>query len=108
MQKLLVIILIIFILILGYFAFKPIKSVPDYSNKLDSLELQILSIKDKRDSIKKEIDTVIIKIEKNEIYYKQIVDTIIRNNVDDDYIFFCEYLRKRFDDNNNPDSIKEN
>ena len=80
---------------------------PDYSEKLNSIESQLSNVTTKRDSIKLEIDTTIIKIKENETYYKETVNNIIHYNVDSDYIFFCNYLQ-RYSNINYSDTIKAN
>lgn len=109
MQKAEKVILAFFILIslaLGYTIFKPEKQIQtlDYSKRIDSLESELSSIKNRRDSIAGRIDTTVIKIEQNEKNYKETVSNIINNTTSDDYIFFINYLkwnRERFDSVNN-------
>ena len=93
-------------LALGYIVFKSEKQVqtPDYSERIDSLESELSSIKSKRDSIAGKIDTTVIKIKQNEKSYKETISNIINNTTSDDYIFFINYLkwnRERFDSINN-------
>lgn len=110
MRKCFYVLIVVSILVLGYFTFKP-KKVDSNIKKIDSLELEISAVKSKRDSIKGRIDTTIIKIKENEKYYKETVSTIINNTTDDDYIFFINYLkfnRERYDSINYSDSIKRN
>ena len=105
MQKVIIVLLIAIIILLGYILLKPTKVV-DTSNKLDSLKTELEYIKNKRDSVKEKIDTVNIIIKENEKHYKEVVSTIISNNVNDDYVFFLNYLQ-RFNNSNYTDSIKE-
>lgn len=110
MRKCFYVLIVVSILVLGYFTFKS-KKVDSNIKKIDSLELEISAVKSKRDSIKGRIDTTIIKIKENEKYYKETVSTIINNTTDDDYIFFINYLkfnRERHDSINYSDSIKRN
>ena len=67
-QKINLVLLILISLILVYIIFKPEKqaNLPNYSERIDSLESRLSNIKIKRDSIKKRIDTTIIKINYNE------------------------------------------
>lgn len=112
-EKVILILFIINSLALGYIILKPTeKSLnSNYSNKIDSLKSELLLIKTKRDSVNKRIDTTIVKIKQNERIYKETVNNIINNTVDDDYIFFINYLkenRERFDSINNSNTIKGN
>ena len=111
--KISLVLLVLSNLILVYIIFKPEKhtNIPNYSEKIDSLESKISNIKIKRDSIEKRIDTTIIKIKYNEKTYKETISTIINNNTDSDYIFFINYLkqnRERHDSINNFISIERN
>lgn len=69
-------------------------SPEEYINKIDSLELELSSISNKRDSIKEVIDTVYSYLNETEKDYEEIRDVIINNTVNDDYLFFTEYLRQ--------------
>ena len=92
------------------FFFNHNKTNVDY-NKVDSLETVVKTLEQKRDTIRERIDTTIIKIKENEKYYKEVVNNIVTNNTDDDYIFFINYLksnRERYDSNNYSDSVKGN
>ena len=66
-----------------------------YTEKIDSLELELFTLQKTRDSIRSSIDTVIIEINKNEKNYEESRDIILSNSVSDDYMFFTEYLSKR-------------
>lgn len=103
MQKVVIALLIIIIILIVLI--KPTETI-DNSDKLDSLRTELKYIKDKRDSVKERIDTVNIIIKENEKQYKEIVNTIISNDVNSDYVFFINYLQ-RFNNNNYTDSIKE-
>ena len=110
-EKVILIFFILTSLALGYIIFKPEKQTPDYSERIDSLESELSSIKTKRDSIAGRIDTTIIKIEQNEKSYKETISNIINNTTSDDYIFFINYLkwnRERFDSINNSSSTEGN
>lgn len=112
MQKVGKIILVLSVvsnLILGFILLnksKDIETNPNiYINKIDSLELEISNIQKIRDSIRSSIDTVFINIKDNEKRYEKIRDTIRSNSVNDDYLFFTEYLKwnkNRFNSINNP------
>lgn len=96
---------------IGFTINKLIRQTPNYSQRIDSLEYELSSIKNKRDSVRKEIDTTIIKIKENERYYKETVRTITNNNTNEDYIFFINYLkwnRERYDSINYSDSTERN
>ena len=110
-EKVILVFLIFTSLALGYIIFKPEKQVqtPNYSERIDSLESELSSIKSKRDSIAGRIDTTVIKIEQNEKSYKETISNIVNNTTSDDYIFFINYLkwnRERFDSINNSDSTE--
>lgn len=85
---------------------RPRSGEPDfsiYTKRIDSLELSTL--RQTRDSVRSSIDTITIKISDNEKNYEEIRDIILSNSVNDDYVFFTEYLkqnRERFDSIDNP------
>ena len=66
-----------------------------YTEKIDSLELELSTLQKTRDSIRSFIDTVTIEINKNEKNYEESRDIILSNSISDDYVFFTEYLSKR-------------
>lgn len=81
----------------------------EYINKIDSLELIINQTNLERDSIKKEIDTIFIKIDNNKKDYEEVRNNIINNSISEDYLFFTKYLesnKERFDSINNINSTK--
>ena len=112
MQKAWKVILILSItinLILGFILLsRPKNEEPDfsiYTEKIDSLELELFTLRQIRDSVRSSIDTITIKISDNEKNYEEIRDIILSNSVSDDYLFFTEYLSKReqrYDSINNP------
>lgn len=76
-----------------------------YIEKIDSLELELSLIQQARDSIRGSIDTTIVKIDNNNRDYEETRDIILSNSVNDDYVFFTEYLKwnkERLDSINNP------
>lgn len=84
--------LLVINILLIIFNIKYIKNIPEYSIP-DSIYMI-------RDSIKQEIDTNIILIERNNNYYEKVIDTIKHNSINDNYIFFKTYLKhnkERFD-----------
>lgn len=79
-------------------------STKEYINKIDSLELVLLSIRNERDSVRDRIDTVYANLNETERDYEEIRNVIISNSTSDDYLFFTEYLRRnkaRLDSINN-------
>ena len=98
MQKVWKVILVLSIatnLVLGFILLdKPRMNPTDskvYIKKIDSLESVIDSLGIKRDSIKEEIDTVRIYLDKVNASYEEDRSVIINNSVSDDYLFFSEY-----------------
>lgn len=87
---------------------RPRSEEPDfsiYTERIDSLELELSTLRQTRDSVRSSIDTITIKISDNEKNYEEIRDIILSNSVNDDYVFFTEYLRQyktRFDSIDNP------
>lgn len=82
-----------------------------YTNKIDSLEVELNYWKLKKDSINNIIDTVNTNIYYIEKDYEKVRDNIINNSISDDYLFFTDYLRKnkeRLDSINNLKSAKGN
>ena len=86
---------------------RPKNEEPDfsiYTEKIDSLELELFTLRQIRDSVRSSIDTITIKISDNEKNYEEIRDIIINNTTSDDYRFFTEYLernKERLDSINN-------
>ena len=96
-------------LILGFILLdRPKSEEPDfsiYTERIDSLELELSTLQQTRDSVRSSIDTITIKISDNEKNYEEIRDIILSNSVNDDYVFFTEYLkqnRERFRSIDNP------
>ena len=97
---------------------RPRSEEPDfsiYTERIDSLELELFTLRQielelstlrqTRDSVRSSIDTITIKISDNEKNYEEIRDIILSNSVNDDYVFFTEYLkqnRERLDSIDNP------
>lgn len=118
MQKVWKVILVLSIatnLVLGFILLdKPRMNPTDskvYIKKIDSLESVIDSLGIKRDSIKEEIDTVRIYLDKVNASYEEDRSVIINNSVSDDYLFFSEYLERnktRLDSINNSSTAKGN
>lgn len=118
MQKVWKVILVLSIatnLVLGFILLdKPHMNPTDskvYIKKIDSLESVIDSLGIKRDSIKEEIDTVRIYLDKVNAGYEEDRSVIINNSVSDDYLFFSEYLERnktRLDSINNSSTAKGN
>ena len=112
MQKAWKVILILSIIInlaLGFILLnRPKSEEPNfsiYTEKIDSLELELSTFRQIRDSVRSSIDTITIKISDNEKNYEEIRDIILSNSVNDDYVFFTEYLRQnreRLDSIDNP------
>lgn len=110
MQKVIIVIAIISILInilLGYILYNKkseISNSDNYIEKIDSLELEISYLKNRRDSIRVLIDTTFVQIENNNSKYEEVYNTIVDNTVDEDLLFFTEYLEQyiaRLDSINN-------
>lgn len=79
-------------------------SINEYIERIDSLELVLSTINNKRDSVRVEIDTVYTELDKTEDKYEEIRDIIINNTTSDDFRFFTEYLernKERLDSINN-------
>lgn len=86
-------------------------STREYINKIDSLELVLSTIGNKRDSIRGKIDTVYISLNETEKDYEEIRDIVINNSTSDDYLFFTKYLKRnqeRLDSINNLKSTQGN
>lgn len=83
----------------------------EYIDKIDSLELVLSSMSNKRDSIRGRIDTIFVDLSKTEKDYEEIRDIVINNSTSDDYLFFSEYLkrnRERLDSINNLEAAQGN
>ena len=101
-------------IVLGIKTIKPSQEEYDtkeYINKIDSLELVLSSIRNKKDSIRGRIDTVYVDLNKTEKDYEEIRDIVINNSTSDDYLFFTRYLERnqeRLDSINNLKSAQGN
>ena len=91
------------VILLGLFYLKDgVQSINsnNYIEKIDSLELEISQIEKRKDSIRLVIDTIEVSLNNNDKHYKEVKDSILNNNVTDDYLFFINYLasnRERLD-----------
>lgn len=74
------------------FSYKDNSSV--FVEKISLLESKLDSLDTKKDSIKTVIDSTHIKIVTNEKHYKKVVNTIIFQPMDSDYLFIKSYLRQ--------------
>ena len=85
-------------LILGYLLYnRPTHTSSDpkeFVERIDSLESELVSIQERRDEVKEEIDTVYILLKNVDKEYAEARDHIIANSLDDDYSFFVEYLER--------------
>lgn len=95
-------------LVLGYLLYsKPVpvnSSSEQFIKKIDSLELELTTLQERRDEVREEIDTVYIELKNVDKEYAETRDRVIANSPDDDYCFFVEYLRRnkaRLDSINN-------
>lgn len=95
-------------LVLGYLLYNrlaPISSDPkEVVERIDSLGSELISIQERRDKVKEEIDTVYILLKNVDKEYIEARNHIIANSLNDDYSFFVEYLRRnraRLDSINN-------
>ena len=98
MKKVWIIIILIYIATILLLIFLPNRlSVSDdviiNSSEIDSIYII-------NDSISVEIDTIYIQIKETKIEYEKDYNTIITNNMCEDYIFFSDYLKSRFDSTN--------
>lgn len=97
--KIILVVSIITNLILGFILLSTKKSIKpnfdSYVKTIDSLELELTTLKQTRDSIRSSIDTVYVEINNNKSSYEEIRNIILSNSVNDDYLFFTEYLSKR-------------
>ena len=101
MQKVWKVILILSIatnLVLGFILLsRPKDREPNfdvYTEKIDSLELELSILQQSRDSVRVSIDTTMIKINDNKDNYEKIRDIILSNSVNDDYVFFTKYIKQ--------------
>lgn len=92
--NILIVILIIINILLCVFILNGSEKSERTLDRIDTLEKQILTIESKKDSVKRRIDTTVIKIEQNEKHYKEVVRIINNNTPDSNYVFFLNYLRQ--------------
>lgn len=99
---------VVIFLLLVIFMLQPTKEI-QYKEQIDSLDIESQILNYKRDSISHKIDTVVIKLKENEIVYKETTHSVINNTINEDYVFFVNYLKQnkeRLDSIINSDSIK--
>lgn len=77
---------------IGYLIFsRPISdSREHYINRIDSLESEILLLQEKKDTT----DTIYIQLENNNRRYEETTNTIITNSVNENYLFFTDYINR--------------
>ena len=82
----------------------------DYVKLIDSINIKIDSLQNKRDSLILIVDTNKVKIIEVEKRYETIRDRIITQSVDSDCITFSNYLSnyQRLSGNNNSTTVKNN
>lgn len=83
----------------------------EFIERIDSLESICDSLKRNRDTIEIRIRTIDKEIEVGRREYEETRNTIINNSINDDYLFFINYLesyRERLDSINNIYSAKGN
>ena len=107
--KIILILSIIINIVLGFILLdKQKNSKPNfniYTEKIDSLKFELTTLQQNRDSVRSLIDTITIKINDNKKNYEKIHNVILSNSINDDYVFFTEYLKwnnERLDSINNP------
>lgn len=79
-------------------------NIDEYTNRIDSLQLELNKVSILKDSVDWKIDTVTVALEKTHIQYEKDRTTIINNDTSEDYVFFLNYLREnksRLDSINN-------
>lgn len=96
--KVILLILLATNLTLGYLLYKKPNYVSidtnQFTEKIDSLELELLYIQEHRDKVKKEIDTIYVELKNVDKEYVKTRERIINNSSSDDYRFFVEYLER--------------
>lgn len=68
--------------------------------QIDSLESKSVILQHKNDSIDQVIDTIYITLKENNKRYEENSNVIINNSVDENYMFFTNYINRnkaRFD-----------
>lgn len=85
--------LIILWLIL-YFSYADFSPPKDYSKEISKIEQKLDSLKTEKDSIKTVIDSTHVKIITNETRFKEVVNTIISQPTDSDYVYIKNYIRQ--------------
>ena len=101
---LLILIILIFSCICIYN--KTVKSLPDTEQIIDSLSNKIDSIKVENITLIQKNDSIRIKIVEVERNHEENTNTILTNNVSDDYLFFTDYIA-RYNDSNYTGTVKD-
>lgn len=113
-QKVILVISLVTNVFFGLLIFNSTKENTDsreYIEKIDSLESEISYLILKKDSIRKQIDTVYVSLNETEKDYEEIRDIVINNSTSEDYLFFTEYIKRnraRLDSINNSSTAKGN
>lgn len=85
---------------------RTIKSLPDTERIIDSLSNKIDSIKVENITLIQKNDSIRIKIVEVERNHEENTNTILTNNVSDDYLFFTDYIA-RYNDSNYARTVKD-
>lgn len=96
---------ILIVLYLAWFTFYLYQTNKKLDSKelieqIDSLESKTIILQYKNDSIDQVIDTIYITLKENNKRYEENSNVIINNSVDEDYVFFTNYINRnkaRFD-----------
>lgn len=65
-----------------------------FIKEINKLEQKIDNLSKQKDSIRIAIDSTHVKIVTNEKHYQEIVNTIISQPTDSDYVFILDYIRQ--------------
>ena len=92
-------VILILMVIITWHLSRSISNIPVPDNnalveKVSKLELKIDSLNILKKEIRESVDSTHIKIITNEKHYQEVVNTIISQPMDSDYLFITSYIRQ--------------
>lgn len=90
-------IILILMVIITWHLSKSISNIPNNNallDKVSKLELKLDSLNILKQEVKESIDSTHIKIVTNEKHYQEVINTIINQPMDSDYLFITNYARQ--------------
>lgn len=89
---------------------RSIDKIPDNNalvEKVSKLELKLDSLNILKKEIRESVDSTHIKIVTNEKHYQEIVNTIIAQPMDSDYLYIANYIRQHSSERDSSNLCRE-